>query len=188
MGNKTLSNIKGICVLMLILYGILIIDLFVPFRINAFGIVPRTKIGLIGVFTSPFLHVSLQHLISNSIPLVIMLLILSVFYEKKWIPVVFIIVLIGGGLTWVFGANGNHIGASGLIYGLAGFLISNGIVEKNIKSLIITIVIGVLYGGLIFGVLPTNRLISWEMHLFGAIGGVISSFALRNKKKRINEV
>ena len=183
MGNKILRNLKGICFLMLILYGILIIDLFIPFSINAYGIVPRTKIGLIGIFTSPFLHGGLQHLISNSIPLVIMLLILSVFYEKKWIPVLAIIVLIGGGLTWVFGANGNHIGASGLIYGLAGFLISNGIIEKNIKSLIITVFIGLLYGGLIFGVLPTDRLISWEGHLFGAIGGVFSSFALRSKKK-----
>ena len=183
MGDKILRNIKGICVLMLLLYGILLIDLLIPFRVNAYGIIPRTQIGLIGIFTSPFLHGGLQHLISNSIPLVVMLLILSVFYEKKWMPVLVIIVLIGGGLTWVFGADGNHIGASGLIYGLAGFLISNGIIEKNIKSLIITVVIGVLYGGLIFGVLPTDKLISWEGHLFGSVGGVFSSFALRNKKK-----
>ena len=183
MGDKILRNIKGICVLMLVLYGILLIDLLIPFRVNAYGIIPRTQIGLIGIFTSPFLHGGLQHLISNSIPLVVMLLILSVFYEKKWMPVLVIIVLIGGGLTWVFGADGNHIGASGLIYGLAGFLISNGIIEKNIKSLIITVVIGVLYGGLIFGVLPTDKLISWEGHLFGSVGGVFSSFALRNKKK-----
>lgn len=184
MGDKILRNLKGICLLMIVLYGVLLVDVLIPFRVNSFGIIPRTQIGLIGIFTSPFLHNGLQHLISNSIPLVVMLLVLSVFYEKKWMPVVAFIVLIGGGLTWLFGAHGNHIGASGLIYGLAGFLIANGIVEKNMKSLTITIVIGVLYGGLIFGVLPTNRLISWEGHLFGAIGGVISSFALRNKKKR----
>lgn len=183
MGDKILKNIKGIGVLMVILYGILLVDSFIPFRINSFGIIPRTQRGLIGIFTSPFLHGGLQHLISNSIPLVVMLLTLSVFYEKKWIPVVTIIVIIGGGLTWLFGGDGNHIGASGLIYGLAGFLIANGIIEKNMKSLIITIVIGLLYGGLIFGVLPTDRRISWEGHLFGAVGGVIASFLLRTKRK-----
>ncbi|MFT4898433.1 MAG: membrane associated rhomboid family serine protease [Flavobacteriales bacterium] len=184
MGAKILKNIKGIGILIAILYGILIIDLIVPFKINAFGIIPRTQSGLIGIFTSPFLHGGFYHLISNSIPLFVLLLTLSVFYEKRWIPVVAIIVLVGGGLTWLFAGYGNHIGASGVIYGLAGFLISNGIIEKNIKSILIAIVVTILYGGLIFGVLPTNRLISWEGHLFGAFGGVLAAFSLR--KRAIN--
>ena len=103
MGDKILRNLKGICLLMIVLYGVLLVDVLTPFRVNSFGIIPRTQIGLIGIFTSPFLHNGLQHLISNSIPLVVMLLVLSVFYEKKWMPVVAFIVLIGGGLTWLFG-------------------------------------------------------------------------------------
>lgn len=181
MGAKILRNIRSIGVLIAILYGVLIIDLIVPFKINAYGIIPRTQSGLIGIFTSPFLHGGFYHLISNSIPLFVLLLTLSVFYEKRWIPVVTIIILVGGGLTWLFAGYGNHIGASGVIYGLAGFLISNGIIEKNIKSILIAIVVAILYGGLIFGVLPTNRLISWEGHLFGAVSGVLAAFSLRKR-------
>ena len=91
-GAKIVRNIKGIGILIAILYGILIIDLIVPFKINAYGIIPRTQSGLIGIFTSPFLHGGFYHLISNSIPLFVLLLTLSVFYEKRWIPVVTIII------------------------------------------------------------------------------------------------
>ena len=180
-GAKIFRNIKGIGILIAILYGILIIDLIIPFKINAYGIIPRTQSGLIGIFTSPFLHGGFYHLISNSIPLFVLLLTLSVFYEKRWIPVVAIIILVGGGLTWLFAGYGNHIGASGVIYMLTAFLMFSGIIEKNIKSILIAIVVAILYGGLIFGVLPTNRLISWEGHLFGAFGGVLAAFSLRKK-------
>ena len=85
-------------------------------------------------------------------------------------------------LVWAFGRNANHTGASGLIYGLAAFLITNGFIEQKFVPLLISVGVIVLYGGLIWGILPSMRsYISWEGHLFGAIAGVAASFLLKTK-------
>jgi membrane associated rhomboid family serine protease len=114
-----------------ILYGVLLVDSILPFKINSFGIIPRTKMGLIGVVSAPFLHANLLHLLSNTFPLLVMFITLVGFYKKKVMKVVVGVVLLSGLLVWCFGRTANHIGASGLIYGLAGFLIANGILEKK---------------------------------------------------------
>lgn len=166
-----------------ILYGVLLVDSILPFKINGFGIIPRTKMGLIGVVSAPFLHANLLHLLSNTFPLLVMFITLVVFYKKKVMKVVVGVVLLSGLLVWCFGRTANHIGASGLIYGLAGFLIANGILEKKIIPIVISILIATTYGGLVFGLLPTRPDVSWEGHLFGAISGVMMSYFLSRKPK-----
>lgn len=182
-----MQKAKPIFVFIGVLYLILFIDWLLPISINAFGIIPRTKIGLIGIFTSPFLHGNLTHLVSNTAPLLIMLMTLVFFYERKSTKVVLSIVLISGVLLWCFGRSANHIGASGLIYGLAGFLVVNGLMERNFKAILISIIVAVIYGGLIFGVLPTNPSISWEGHLFGGIAGITSSYLFSKKGTKLKE-
>jgi membrane associated rhomboid family serine protease len=171
---------KYIIQFVICIYVIFAISIFFP--ITKFGIIPRTSWGLIGIFTSPFLHGGIRHLVSNTVPLIVLLLILNYFYRQKALTVIVFTVIIGGLFVWVFGRNANHIGASGLIYGLAGFLITNGFVEKKLLPLLISVGVIFLYGGLIWGVFPTvYSYISWEGHLFGAIAGILIAFILKGK-------
>lgn len=166
-----------------ILYAVWLVDWILPFKLNAFGLIPRTQEGLIGIVTSPFLHGDVYHLASNTVPLVVLLATLLGFYESKFVKVILGTILLSGVMLWLFGRSANHIGASGLIYGLAGFLVANGLMERNFKALLISLVIGFLYSSLIFGVLPSNPQISWEGHLFGLIAGVVMSYVLSEKSQ-----
>ena len=165
-----------------LLYVVYFIGLFVP--ITKFGIIPRTTNGLIGVFTAPFLHGGIRHLLSNTIPLITLLIVLNTIYPTKTLAVFLFVTLAGGMLVWIFGRDANHIGASGLIYGLVAFLIVNGILEKKYIPILVSIGIGVVYGGLIWGIFPSVRsYISWEGHLFGAVSGVLIAFLLKNSEQ-----
>ena len=134
--------------------------------IDHYGVVPRTAIGLVGIPAMPFLHANLHHLISNTIPLLVLLFLLAGSCAESW-EVVALIALLGGFLLWVFGRPAVHIGASGLISGLTAFLILSGVLEHRIIPLLIAILVGFLYGGsLIVGVLPHfNSNVSWDGHL-----------------------
>jgi len=107
---------------------------------------------------------------------------LFTFYEKHALEVIIESVLLGGILVWIFGRSASHIGISGLIYSLAAFLIMAGLLKKDIKSLLVSVLILFLYGGLIWGVFPGRFWISWEGHLFGAAAGVLIAFALFKKQ------
>lgn len=171
---------KYIIQFVVLIFAIYIIGLFIP--ITKFGIVPRTVDGLIGIFTAPFLHRGIWHLVSNTIPLIVLLTVLSHFYPKKTLSVVLFTVLAGGMLVWIFAREANHIGASGLIYGLAAFLITNGFLEQKLVPILISIAVAFVYGGLIWGIFPSLRShISWEGHLFGAVSGVLIAFLLKKK-------
>jgi membrane associated rhomboid family serine protease len=164
-----------------LLYVVYFIGLFIP--ITKFGIVPRTTSGLIGVFTAPFLHGGIRHLLSNTIPLITLLIVLNTIYPTKTLAVFLFVTLAGGLLVWIFGRDANHIGASGLIYGLVAFLIVYGILEKKYIPIAISIGVALVYGGLIWGIFPSVKsYISWEGHLFGAIAGVLIAFLLKNYK------
>ncbi|SOU87606.1 rhomboid family intramembrane serine protease [Tenacibaculum dicentrarchi] len=167
--------------LIVFLYVVHAISFFIP--ITQFGIIPRTFNGLIGVFTSPFLHGGIWHLISNTLPLIVLLTVLNFFYPKKTLSVIIFTILVGGMLVWLFARSANHIGASGLIYGLASFLIANGILERKFIPILVSISVAVVYGGLIWGLVPSLKShISWEGHLFGAVAGILIAFLLIKKQ------
>lgn len=143
------------------------------------GILPRSFSGLIGILTSPLIHQDLSHLISNTAPLIIMGLSIFYFYSKVAYKS-FVIIYIGTGiLVWLFAREAYHIGASGVIYGFVSFLFFSGIFRKDNRSIALALIITFLYGGLIWGVLPLERGVSWESHLFGAIVGVFPAFIFR---------
>ena len=172
---------KYIIQFIICIYIIFVVSVFIP--ITQFGIIPRTSWGLIGILTSPFLHGGIRHLISNTLPLIALLIILNYFYKQKALSVITFTIIIGGFFVWLFARNANHIGASGLIYGLAAFLIANGFIEKKFVPILISIGVIFLYGGLIWGVFPsTYGRVSWESHLFGAIAGILIAFILKGKK------
>ena len=147
--------------------------------LDHYGVVPRSMIGLVGIPAMPFLHANLHHLISNTIPLVVLLILLAGSRAESW-EVVAIIALLGGFLLWIFGRPAVHIGASGLISGLAAFLILSGFLEQRIMPLLVALLVGFLYGGsLILGVIPQlGSNISWDGHLCGAIAGGVVAYAL----------
>ena len=129
-----------------------------------------------GVPLMPFLHADLKHLLSNTVPLTILLLLLAGSKANSWTIVAFI-VFMSGAMLWLFGRPATHVGASGLIFGLIAFLLASGILERRIVPLVISIVVGFLYGGtLLSGIVPDlGSHISWEGHLFGAIAGGLAA-------------
>lgn len=150
--------------------------LFINIHFAQFGLLPRTTKGLIGIATCPFIHANIFHIISNSIPLLILLSITAVFFKRDSFFIVVYITFIGGALVWLLGRTSYHVGASGLVYGLAAFLIAFGIYKKKIISLIISVFVAVTYGTtMLIGILPLFPGVSWEGHLFGAVAGVITA-------------
>jgi membrane associated rhomboid family serine protease len=173
------QEIHGVLIFVGVIWCVFFLGHILPFQVEAYGVTPRTVRGLVGIPAMPFLHANLQHLISNTIPLTILLILLAGSRPQSW-AIVIDIVLLGGALLWVLGRPATHIGASGLIYGLIAYLIVAGIREGRFVPLVIAIVVGFLYGGtLLSGVLPSSTpQISWEGHLFGAIAGGVVAYWL----------
>lgn len=144
------------------------------------GLLPRNLIGLMGIITSPLIHADFSHLISNTIPLVILGWILFSFYPKVAVVLFFFIYLITGLFVWIFARPVYHIGASGLVYGFVSFLFFSGIFRRDNTSIALALVITFLYGGLVWGMIPGWKGISWESHLFGAVTGLIAAYLFRN--------
>lgn len=175
------STFKILFLLFALLCSIELINMFTLLNLNQYGIIPRNIIGLRGILFAPFLHAGARHLLSNLFPLMFLTGTLLVFYRRIWLQVYISCMLLGGGGVWFFARGGTvHIGASGLIFGLAGFIIASGLFRKSFSSLLIALIIFFLYGGLIWGVLPVETYISWESHLFGLIAGIITAWLYRN--------
>jgi membrane associated rhomboid family serine protease len=154
------------------IWFVFVLEYILPFHLDSFGITPRTTRGLVGIVAAPFLHANLAHIVSNTIPLTVLLVLLAGSRAASW-AIVIGIVLLSGALLWLFGRNATHIGASSLIYGLVAYLFVAGIREQRIVPMLIAVVVGFFYGGsLAAGVVPRlGSQLSWEGHLFGAIAG-----------------
>ena len=145
------------------------------------GIMPRELSGLQGVLFSPFIHSNLSHLYNNSIPLLVLLAALQYFYPRHSFKVICYGILLSGLLTWLIGRTSYHIGASGLIYVLVGFIFFKGIITRYYRLVALSLTVIVLYGGMIWYVLPdVDNSISWEGHLAGLISGVIFAILLKS--------
>lgn len=153
--------------------------------ISWYGIEPRTFHGLIGIFTAPLIHGDLLHLISNTIPMLFLGSVLFFFYGRIGGQVFFRSYFWTNILVWLFARPANHIGASGVVYGLAFFLISFGFFRRDFLSIIISAIVLLLYGGVFYGVLPTDPHISWESHFAGALVGITTAVTF-SKQKTVN--
>ncbi len=159
------------------------LDYLYGINLTFLGIKPRTIDGLAGIFFAPMIHGSQAHLISNTIPLLFLGSALFFFYERIGRTVFFRCYFITNVLVWLLSPRlSYHIGASGLIYGLSSFLIFFGLLRKDFVSLLISVGVIIAYGGIFYGILPTDPGISWESHLAGAIVGMITAYNLRNRK------
>lgn len=171
------EELKSILIFVGIIWLVFILDRFLP--LEKLGLIPRDWGGIFGIVTMTFLHGDLAHIMSNFVPLVIMLLLLAGSRANS-IVIVVSIVAIGGILLWLFGrGNTLHIGASLLVFGLAAFLIVSGVLEKRMVPMLISLFIALTYGGILLsGIAPWQKGVSWDGHLFGGIGGAVAAWLL----------
>lgn len=164
-----------------VMWGQEIVDQLPGVDLDQYGIRPRSAEGLLGVVAAPFLHGGFGHLIANSGAFLVLGSLVALTTRQFW-PVTIGVALVGGFATWlVAGANTNHIGASGLVYGFAAFLVAWGLFTRRLLSMLIALVVVLMYGGIVVGVLPGQSGVSWQGHLFGALAGALVAYLLRDR-------
>jgi membrane associated rhomboid family serine protease len=172
-------------IFVIILWLVRGIDVIFGLDLNNFGLYPLQFKGIPGIFTSPFLHADFAHLFANTIPLLILGSFLFYFYREIAWMILFLIYFITGVWVWVYAREGSaHIGASGVIYGLASFLFFSGMIRRETGLLVITMLVAFLYGSLIWGIFPQlfpNQPISWESHLMGLLSGFVLALYYRRQ-------
>lgn len=180
--NKPEENISKYLIPLILpalIWVVYLLSVFLNVDLTRMGLLPRVPIGLLGIITAPLIHANFSHLISNTVPLIILGWIIFSFYRKvAFISFIFIYFLTGL-LVWIFARQVYHIGASGIVYGYVSFLFFSGIFRKDNTSIALALVITFLYGGLVWGVLPGMKGISWESHLFGGISGLLAAYIFR---------
>ena len=168
-----------------LMWAVKIIEVALDLDLERFGLMPQSVRGLVGIFTLPFLHGGWEHLISNSIPILVLGTALYYFYPTLANRVLIITYLASGFLTWCLGSpNSIHIGASALIYGLNLFLVVSGFIRGNRTLIVISLIMVFLYGSFLWGMIPELAIlqnISWEGHLSGAIVGIVLAILFRKE-------
>jgi len=183
--RKFLGSLIIPLILVALMWLVKIIEVSFGIDLGAWGVVPHTPKGLIGIFTLPFLHGSWEHLLTNSVPILVLGTALYYCYPTLANRVMIITYLASGLLTWGIGnPHSVHIGASALVYGLNLFLIISGFIRGNRMLIVISLIMVFLYGSFIWGMIPALAIpqnISWEGHLSGAIIGVLLALFLRKE-------
>lgn len=177
--KKFIDSILYPVLFVILIWLIKIIEFLFGFDLTMLGLFPRSITGLIGIITFPLIHSNLDHLMSNTLPFLLLGTGIFYFYPNCSKKVITIIYIFTGIFVWLFARPAFHIGASGLIYGFASFLFFSGIIRRDTRSITLSLLVTFLYGGLIWGVLPLDNHVSWEGHLFGGMVGLISAFIFR---------
>ncbi len=165
----------------LVIWMVKLSELVLGISLVHFGIYPNSPEGLIGIITSPLIHADFEHLYANTVPMLTLGVGLFYFYNKISYKVFFLIYLITGLWVWFGAREAYHIGASGIIYGLASFIFASGIIRRDMRLLAISFITVFLYGSMIWGIFPIYKKISWESHLMGALAGIVLAFIYRKE-------
>ena len=159
-----------------------IIEVLFDIDLSRFGIYPLNAKGLSGIFLSPFIHADFTHLFNNSIPLFLLSIALFYFYSEVALKVFIWTYFLTGLLVWFAGREAWHIGASGLVYGLASFLFFSGIIRRYFRLIALSLLIVFLYGSMVWGLFPgVYKNVSWESHMLGFFSGVLLAVCFRNQ-------
>ena len=180
--KKFLLSLFIPAVFVFLMWLVKFIELLFNLDLSSFGIYPLEAKGLAGIFLSPFIHDNFRHLISNSIPLVVLGTGIFYFYSEVAIKVSFWIYLLTGIFVWLIGRDAWHIGASGLVYGFASFLFFSGIIRKYYRLVALSLLVVFLYGSMVWGMVPDFYLnVSWEAHMMGFVSGIIMAIWFRKE-------
>ncbi len=176
-GNRAKHLVRPLLIFLATIWLVEIIDqLLFGGSLDQFGIIPRQSAGLRGILLAPLLHVGFDHLLANSIPFLVLGLMIMLRRGSQMGLISAIIVLISGLGTWLFAPSYTvTIGSSGLVFGYLAFLVINAWYERSAGAILFATIVIVVYGGLIGGILPAENGISWQSHLFGMLGGVIAA-------------
>jgi membrane associated rhomboid family serine protease len=166
-------------VFVMIMWLVKIFEIVSGYDLSSFGIYPKHPQGLPGILFSPFIHGDWQHLLSNTLPFIVLSFLMIFNYRKVAFKSFIFIYLISGFLVWVFGRESFHIGASNLVYGFAFFIFFSGIFRKNMQSIALSLFVVFLYGSIVWGLFPIDFRISFEGHLMGAFAGTVIAFYYR---------
>ena len=180
-----LEKIKFPLFILILLWIIEIYEVVFDKNFMYYGIYPREFGSLPYIFTAPFIHSDWNHLFSNSAPILALMSIMAIFYPRV-ATLSYLFILTGTGfMVWLLARGSSyHIGASGVVYGLVSFIFWTGVFRKNLKSIILALIMIILYSGMFQSLFPTEeKNISWESHLFGAVVGLITAFIFRSVRE-----
>jgi membrane associated rhomboid family serine protease len=177
--KRTIAAVGGFIAVIWIVY---VVTAVMPGLLLSFGILPRSASGLSGIATHPLLHANLPHLLHNSIGIALFGTLIHLREERHFWTVTIVGTLLGGLGVWLFGRTALHIGASTVIFAYFGYLVSTGVFERRVTSLLLSVGVFLLWGTVLLGVLPLERGISWEGHLFGFLAGVFSARLLARRR------
>ena len=167
-----------------LLWVIEIVDAVTAGDLDRYGIEPRSEDGLVGIAVAPLLHSGWTHLEANSVPLLVLGLIVAVVSTARFFGVIaWTWVVSGFGVWLVAPSNSVTVGASGLVFGLLAYLLVVGFLERRAIGILVSVGVFLLYGGVLLGVLPGQPGVSWQGHLFGALGGVLAAYHLANRRR-----
>ena len=193
-GNSLVSVSRSMRSQLLILGGFVLLIWLVEIAdwlifkgsLDNLGVQPRTLVGLRGVLLMPFLHGGVGHLLANTIPFLVLGALIMLGGVSSFFTVSAVIILVSGVGVWLLGsADSVHLGASGLVFGFFGFLVTRAYFERSPGSILLALIAIIFYGGIIWGILPLQTGVSWLAHLFGFIGGVLAAYLL-SKRRRSN--
>ncbi|MFD1261225.1 rhomboid family intramembrane serine protease [Entomomonas asaccharolytica] len=176
--SKQIRIVLAITVLMVIIH---IINMVLAGGLASYGVVPRQLDKLWGIFTSPWIHSGVLHLLGNLSCFVVLAWLCMLRSIRYFMLASLFIIVVGGLLLWVVGRTASHIGASGWIFGLWGLLLGNAYFDRTIKNILICILVMLLYGGFIFGLLPSAE-VSFEGHITGMLSGILFAWLTVNNK------
>ncbi|AWB92408.1 rhomboid family intramembrane serine protease [Aeromicrobium chenweiae] len=168
-----------------LLYAVEIVDVATSEHLERNGVHPRSLDGLDGILFAPLLHDNWAHLIGNTVPLLALGFLLGLSGVRTWLQVTATVWLVGGAGVWLIGSSGtNHIGASGIVFGWLTYLIVRGVFNRSLGQILVGLGVLVIYGSVLWGVLPGRPGVSWEGHLFGAVGGALAAWLLASRTPR----
>ena len=172
-----------------VLWVVKAVEIAAKTSFSSLGVLPRTIKGSLGIVTGPLIHGDVIHLLSNTLPILLLGIMLFYFYHRIAVRLFILIYLLTGIATWLVARDAYHIGASGIVYGIASFLFFSGIIRKSRQLMTISAIIIFLYGGMIYGVFPdaVEANVSWESHLMGGMVGIVLAFVFRNTELDLDQ-
>ncbi len=177
--ERALHGAEAVLGLVAVMWVVQVVNALDSYRLDTDGIVPRQLAGLKGVVLSPFLHESWAHLIGNTIPFIVLGLMIAIAGAGRVLAVTVIVALVAGLGTWLTSpSNSDTVGASGVVFGYAGYLVARGFFNRRLTEIVVGVFVVVLFGGALLTSLLPHAGVSWEDHAFGALGGVLAARVL----------
>lgn len=177
--SRVMRALVTVAVLVVSLWLLEVIDFVTP-GLDRYGITPRRLGELDDIFFAPFLHAGFVHLMANTVPLAVLAFLTALRGVGRLATVSLIVIVVGGAGVWLTAPPYTvTLGASILVFGYFGYLLARGVIDRRAADIIIAVVVVLLYGTMIFGVLPSRPGVSWQGHLFGLVGGVVAAWLLR---------